>query len=902
MGKLRSLLRRDALDADINKELEAHIAMEIEHRQKNGMSAEEARRTALRDFGGVQKAREEVQDVRGMTFWDVLRQDVRFGLRSLRRSPGYTVAAVLILALGIGANTAMFSVINGVLIKPLPFRNQSGIVLVQQHSSNRTVRQTGVSLPEYYAYRDRLTSVSNLVEYHQMSFTLLRQGDPATVNVGVVSSNFFGSLGVAPLIGRDFVEADDALGSPAVLLLTYEYWQSKFGKDPQVVGKVVEMNDKVHTIIGVLPPFPQYPGVNDVYMSTSACPFRANAQANIQRSHRIFSALSVFGWLKPGVSAEQATAEIKTVAQSFATDFAKDYTARPGFTGEVAPLKRALVGGARPMLVALTGATLLVLFIACANVANLSIARTVRRGRELAVRSALGAGRGRIARQLITESLLVSTIGGLIGLLIARGSLVALVPFIGRFTSRTGQIEIDASVLAFTCLAAVLTGVVCGAAPAMGGGRRIAASMREGAAQGGESPVRRRVRSTLVVAQVTVSFVLLTGASLLLASVYRMSSVPLGYDVDRVIGANIGNVTGFGVGPGVTPDALTSKQRDFWTRTLERIRQAPGVASAAATNAVPLSAGSAPGQATFQIFGRAASADNADERLQTDPNMASDGYFETLGVLPQRGRTFDARDSADGPKVAVINASMAKAWHRQDPIGSTITVTLGLPNGAPDPEWQVIGVVPDIHLYSATDEVLPQVYFPMSQAIGLSPRYFPGQLLVRSVADPDAVAGAIRNTVRGVSADVSVEQVSTLAGLKRDQLSSPALTAGLLTSFAAVALVITLAGIAGLIGTSVTQRTREFGVRLALGAEPWGIVGSVLGRGLALVGCGIVVGLAGAYAFSQVLTQFLFRTAPTDVRAYLVVALVFIVAAGLAAFGPAKRITSIDPLKVLRTD
>jgi len=894
--RLRSLFRSADFGDDIDREISAHLAMEIAHRQRQGMSAEEARRTALRDFGGVEKTRQEVRDARGMTFWDVLVQDVRFGLRSLRRSPGYTVAAVTILALGIGANTAMFSVINGVLIKPLPFRNQGQIVLLQQHTAARSVAQTGVSLPEYYAYRDQLKSVTNLVEYHQMSFTLLRQGDPATVNVGVVSANFFGSLGVPPLIGRDFVEADDELGAPAVLLLTYEYWQSKFGSDPKIVGKVVEMNDKVHTIIGVLPPFPQYPGVNDVYMSTSACPFRAQAQENLQATHRAFRILSVFGWLKPNVTASQATAEINTVANSFTQDFSQDYANQAGFTGQAVLLKRELVGQARPMLVALTGATLLVLIIACANVANLSIARTVRRGRELAVRTALGAARGRIARQLVTESLLVAIVGGLVGLAIARVSLVALVPFIGRFTSRTGQIEIDASVLAFTIVAAVLTGVICGVAPALGGGRGIVAAMREGAVQGGESPARRRVRSSLVVAQVAVSFVLLIGAALLLSSVYRMSSVPLGYDLDRVIGANIGNVTGFGLD--LPQAAIVQSQKNFWANTLERLRQTPGIAYPAATNLVPMTPGAGPGQTPFTIVGQAA---DSNESFQADVNSASDGYFETLGVPVIQGRVFEPRDASGTTKVAVINAEMAKAWKGRSPIGSYVIVSLGMIAG-PAPEWQIVGVVPDVRLYGAASEVVPQIYLPLSQLMDFGPMYAPGQLIVRSTAESDVVAASIHDAVRSVAPDVSVENVSTLATLKRDQLSSPALTAGLLTSFAGVALLITLAGIAGLIGTSVTQRTREFGVRLALGARPWAIVRSVMGHGLVLVGLGIAAGLAGAYAFSQILTQYLFKTTPTEASAYLGVALVFLAAAALAAFAPAKRITAIDPLKVLRND
>jgi putative ABC transport system permease protein len=887
LKKIRSLFYGSKLGDDIDREISGHLAMEIEHRKRRGMSDEEARRTALRDFGGVEKVREEVRDARGMTFWDVLKQDTKFGLRSLRRSPDYTLAAVMILALGIGANTAMFSVINGVLVKPLPFRAQDRIVLINQHSATRNVAATNVSLPEFYDYRDRLKTVGDLVEYHQMNFNMLKQGDPARVNVGVVSHNFFGALGVAPLIGRDFVSGDDELGSPATVMLSYEYWQTKFSSDPSVVGRVVEMNDKSHTIIGVLPPFPQYPQANDLYMSTSACPFRALAQTRLERTHRMFANLSVFGWLKPGATAEQATAEIQGIAQTFPTNFAKDYANRPGFTGAAEPLKRALVGEAGPMLLALSGATLLVLVIACANVANLSISRSVRRGRELAVRTALGAGRGRIARQLITESLIVSVVGGALGVGIARVSLIALVPFIGRFTQRTGEIWIDTGVLIFTFLAALVTGVICGTAPALIGRKSIVANMRDGAAQAGESSGRARVRSSLVVAQVTVSFVLLTGASLLLASVYRLSAVPLGYQLDRVVGATVsGNFF-----------PTTDEQRAFWANTLDALRASPGVVSAAATNAVPLAAGGAPGQVPYEILGRAT---DASEALQADTNIASEGYFEMLGVKPLRGRTFQIGDTATSLHVAVINATMAKAWHGGDPIGSYIRLTITPPPGTENPEWQIVGVMPDVRQYSVTSEIPPQMFVPLTQGLGLN--FFPNQLIVRASADPDVIGTAIRTSVHKFAPNFAVEDVASLAALKRDQLSTPALSAGLLTSFAAVALLITLAGIAGMIGTSVTQRTREFGVRLALGASPWSIVWSVLGRGLSLVGIGIAAGLLGANAFSQVIARYLFHTTPTDPRAYAIVAVVFLAAASIAAFAPARRITRIDPLKVLRNE
>jgi predicted permease len=884
MARLRSLFRRDAQDREVGRELQAHLDMEIEHRQRAGMSADEARRTALRDFGGVEKVREEVRDVRRVPFWDVLSQDVRFGLRSLRRAPGYTVAAVFILALGIGANTAMFSVISGVLLKPLPFRDQRRIALVEQSSPGARLANAAVSIPELYTYRERLKSMRDLVEYHQMNFTLLSHGEPDRVDTGVVSGNFFTALGVTPLLGRSFTAADAKLGAEPVVLLTYPYWQEKFGSDPKIVGTVVRMNDKQHAIVGVLPPFPQYPDMNDIYMPTSACPFRAQSEATMASNFRSFSALSVFGWLRDGVTAEQASAEIQAVAATFPRDHANDYPPNSGFTGRATPLNEALVTDARPMVLALAAATLLVLVIACANVANLALSRAVRRSRELAVRSALGAGRGRLVRQLVTESLLVSLIGGVLGVVLARASLVALVPFVGRFTSRTGQIDIDAGVLMFTLAASIVTGIVCGVAPVIGAQRSMMASMREGSAQGGDSLGRRRLRAGMVVAQVSVSFVLLIGATLLLASVYKLATAALGFDTDHVVTATLyGNFSR-------TP-AQTST---FYETTMERLRAQPGVVAVAATNASPLAA-TPPGQRGFKILGL--DADDGSSR-QAINSVASEDYFKTIGVSLIRGRDFNRGDTADGMKVIIINVSMAKFWNGRDPIGTYIQLNSPNPNiTTPQPtEYMVIGIVPDFQLYGPAAGSQPQSYRSLRQ--------FPsnGRLLVRTAGNPEALSAVIRDTVHSVDPEIPVEDVKTLQGLKADGLSVPAITAGLLTSFAAVALTITLAGIAGLVGAGVNQRTREFGVRLALGARPWSIVGGVVGRGTVLVGCGVLAGVAGAYGFSRVIARYLFHTAPTDLGAYAAVAAIFLAAGAIAAFAPAKRIVNIDPLKVLRTD
>jgi predicted permease len=896
MGWIRRLFRRGTAptNADIQRELDFHVAMERDARERRGLDPAEARRTTNLDFGGMSRAYEDVRDVRGMTFRESLAQDLKIGARMLVRSPGYSIAAIAILALGIGANTAMFSVINGVLLEPLPFRDGHNLVLVQHSAPRSNVADAGVSINELFAYRSRLASVRDLVEYHQMNFTLLNQGEPDRVETGVVSANFFDMLGIRPLEGRTFVDTDDDLGAPAVLVLTYEYWRDKFGADKTVVGRELQMNNRPHTIVGILPPYPQYPRRNDVYMPTSACPFRSGAEQQMAQSHRTFAALRVFGRLEKGRSVDQATAEIASMAEGFAADHAPNYTNVRGFTGQAQQLDETLVSGARTMLYTLVGITALVLLITCANVANLALARTVRRSREMAVRMALGAGRARLMRQLVTESVLLSSIGGLAGLGLAWLSLDLLVGFIGRFTPRTGQIDIDGTVLAFTAAVSVLTGIAFGLAPAFSTGRRLTHAIRDGGAQAGEGGGRQRTRSVLVVAQVAVSFALIVGAALLLKSFYKLSSVPLGFNSESVMTAAI-----FG---NFSQSANLADFTQLQQNILDRLRAAPGVRAAAATNLVPqLNTQPVPPPVVLEGV---APADG--RRLEALASAATDGFFETLDIPLLAGRDFSRTDpvltpppagtpppATRPPAFAIINQSMAQFWNGADPIGRRFA----RPAGAAAGNWlTVIGIVPDFHLYNVDATVAPQYFVSIHQGA------FGGRLVVRAEGDPGDVARMIRTTVHSVDNRTPVEELLTLDQLHGQQLTNPAVTTALLTIFAGVALLVTLAGLAGLVGTSVSQRTREFGLRMALGASRLSVLRLVLGQGLALTVLGLVLGLGGAYVFTQLVTQFLFETTRTDISVYVVAALAFVVATLAASAGPARRATGIDPLKALRTE
>jgi predicted permease len=884
--RIRLLGRQQRFGGDVRRELDAHLAMEIEHRIRQGAAPDEARRTALRDFGGITRIHEEVFDVRGITFWDTLWQDLKFGGRTLVRSPGYTAAAMLVLALGIGVNTAMFSVMRGVLFEPLPFRDGGELVLVQQSARIANVADAGVSIQELADYRARLQSIRDLVEFHSMSFVLLNQGDPDRIQAAVVSANFFDMLGIRPLLGRTFVDEDDDIGAEAVLVLSHDYWKTKFGGDESVVGRVLEMNNRPHTVVGVLPAFPQYPVESDVYMSTSACPFRAQSETSPSpiAGHRSFAALRVFGRLAPGATVERAAAEVATVAEGFNQPYAGEHerTGSQGLTGRAASLQDQLTTDSRPLLYALTAATALVLLLACANLANLALARTLRRSREIALRTALGAGRARILRQLVTESLIVAVAGGALGLGLAYLTLDLLIDFVGRFTTRTGQIDIDAGVLGFALLASVVTGLVFGAAPALAARRNLTASMRDGGAQAGDGVGRNRLRSALVVAQVAVSFVLLVGAALLIESLYRLSAVPLGYQSDGVItAAYFGNFSRM-----QTPEEAHRVQASI----LETLRSTPGIRAAALTNAVP-QVSATPGQTPFAIEGR---TPRDGVRLEADPNISSDGYFDLLGVRLLAGRDFRRSDTLTAPQVAIINAAMAAYWEGADPIGSRFLV------GSPGNQLAltVVGVVGNFRLHGAADrEVEAQFYRPATQFRGPA-----GRLLVRTDGAASESGPTIRAAVHAADPQLPVEELQTLDQLRDSRLTTPGVTTALLAIFALAALAITLAGLAGLIGTSVSQRTREFGLRMALGASRLSVLRLVLGQGAVLVVTGVMLGIAGAYWFSQLIARFLFGTPPVDPVAYAGVALVFLVAALLATFGPARRATTTDPLTALRTE
>jgi predicted permease len=878
--RLARLVRGEQLDRQLHAEMKFHLDMEAEKYMRQGLDPDTARQQALKNFGPMTRHVEETREARGVGWIDDFLQDVRYAGRTLAKSPGYAAVAILTLGLGIGANAAIFSVVNGVLLTPLPYANGQRLLLVNHAAPLANQQNFGVSIKELYDDREQLASFDGLVEFHQMNFDLLRRGEPDRVATGVVSHNFFSVLGIQPILGRTFSDADDDEGADAVLVLGHEYWTTRFGADPAIIGQVFQMHDRPHTVIGVLPDVPHYPNRVDLYMPTSACPFRSAAERTIVANRRAFAGLQVFGLVKNGVAFDAAATEVATVGQRFQSDFPDIYRADTGFQARTSPVLAALTATARPILWLLLATTGLVLLLACANVANLTLARMLRRDREFAMRVALGAGRGRLIRQLLAESTLLATVAGVVGLAFAWTTLGLLTRFVSRFTQRTDAIGLDPWVLVFTLSVAVVSGLVFGLVPALSTRADVLPSLKQGSLGAGVSTGRRRVQDALVVAQVALSVVMLVGASLLLASVWRLQRVDSGYRADRVLAATVfGNFSKY-------PDAESQKR--LYEPLVERLNALPGVEAAAITNAVPL-VGANPNETPFDIEGR---TPDPARRPRGDVRVASPRYFDTLGIPVIAGRGFTALDHKDTLRVVVVNQAMVRYWEGSDPIGARLSTDGG------DTWWTVVGVVGDVRQFGLDRAAVPQAFIPLAQM----PTGLGGRIMVRTAGDPQAVARAMIDAVHALDADMPVEDVQTLEQVRSDSLARPRLTALLLAIFAGLAMVVTLAGVTGVIAANVSQRTREFGVRMALGATRTWVLTMVLKQGLGLVALGLVLGVAGASMFATALSAYLFDTPARDPLVLLAETAIFLVAGVLACLGPARRATGVDPLMALRAE
>ena len=817
--------------------------------------------------------------------WQILTSDCSYAIRMMRKNPGFTAVAILTLALGIGANTAIFSVVHSVLLRPLPYPQGQQLIFIRQQETKLGIPDLSFSVKEIVDYRAQNRTLSGLVEYHAMSFTLFGHGDPERVRTGVVSANYFDLFGVQPLLGRTFLPEDDKLGAPPVLLLSYEYWKNNFGSDPEIVGKTFEMNDKVHTVVGVLPPVPQYPNENDVYMATSACPFRSSQMHLEDRDMRM---MEVFGRLKPGVTVAQANADVSTIAARLKAAYPKSYPDNVGFTSSAAPLQEELTREARPTLLLLLAAAAFVLLIACANVANLTLARMAKRERELAVRSALGAGRSRILRQLLTESFLLAIVGGFLGLMLAYGSLELLTDFVGRLTPRAREIHIDSGVLLFALVAALGTSMVFGTLSALFSRANLTSSLKEGSSGAGSGYQHSRVRSALIVCQIAFSFMLLIGAGLMMRSLFKMQQVDAGIVPQRVLAMRIAfNWSKYNA---------ADKTRVVIQKLLDRVKSEPGVLSAAISSRYPfepetITGGPESVSFSFQIEGQHLEPGQAPP-VSTYAAVSPD-YFKTLGIPLKAGRMLADTDSDDlkAPQVALINeAARHRFWPNEDSLGKRVSADGG-------EHWAtIVGIVGDVREFGLDHAPSPEFYGPQAEG----PQ--PGNLIVRTAVEPQSMSRALTRAIHEVDSQTAVTHILTLEQARYESMASPRVTASLLSIFAGLALVIATAGIGGIMALMVSQRVREIGIRIALGARPSSILQMVLGQGMLLAVVGVGIGIAGAVALTGLVKSLLFEVPPTDVLTFSGVGLTLLTAAALASYLPARRAAAVDPNVALRAD
>jgi putative ABC transport system permease protein len=883
--KISGALSPETVDGEVSREIAFHLDMRIAQLVESGTPPEEARRIAAAEFGGVARIREQVRDTRGLPALESLAQDVRYGWRMVARSPGSAAVAVATLALGIGVNAAFFSAVNAILLKPLPFAAGSRLLHLRQPAPGMGVENADFSPPEVRDIAAQSRTLDAVAEYHSMEFTLLGHGDPIRVRTGVVSAGFFDLLGVTPRLGRTFRPGEDGHDAPPVLVLSHEFWQNTLGGDPRIIGKAFEMNDRVHTVVGVLPALPQYPDENDVYMPVSACPFRGGKAWDQNRQGR---GLTVFARLRRGETAPRASRELEVIASRLKRQYPEAYPAGAASTMTAVSLRDELTHNARLTLVMLLGVAGFVLLVACANVANLTLARLSRRRRELAVRAALGAGRRRILRQLITESTMIALAGGALGLGIAAACQRFLVSFASRFTPRAAEISVDSRVLLFTFAVSVLTGIVFGAVPAFRGTRNLALSLKE-SDEGRSTSAGRRGHAILVVPQVAASLVLLVAAGLLVKSLVRLSRVDPGFAPENVLTARVSLDWSRYKKP--------EQSRAFYDRLLEKIAAFPGVRGAAVASAFPLSGGN-PWNADLEIEGRPAPAGAAPP--QVNPQIVGPRFFQVVGIPLRRGRGFtdheviDDAQAPNAPVVAVVNGAFARRYFGSENAALGHRISVG---GAPVRWREIVGVVGDVKQYGLDKPTSDEVYLPYAQAGGNTMR-----LLVRSVSDPERLGTQLVAAVHALDRTAPVSDLHTLARLKASSLDSPRLTTTLFSGFALLALAIAAAGIGAVTAFSVGQRTREIGIRMALGASKRDVLRMVVGQGMRPVFLGLAVGLVGALVSTRVMGALLFSVAPTDPLTFVAVSATLVATAAIACLIPGRRAVRVDPMVALRAN
>jgi putative ABC transport system permease protein len=866
------------MEAELDEELRAHLEHQVQKYIQSGLPAEEARRRARLEFGGVDQVKEECRDARGLSFIETTLQDARYGSRMLARSAGFTAVAVATLALGIGANTLIFSVVNAAVLHPLPFRDANR--LVTQWATSPTIGYSGPGAftdADYMEWREQNRVFSEIAAFRGQPSNLTGVGEPARLTGAAISPSLLRVLDVNPALGRAFTPEEESAGHNRVALLSDRLWRGRFGSNPSVLGKAIKLDGEFYTVVGVMPAGFDFPNQADVWTPLTL----------VSEAHN--ATLQIVARLKPGVSIERARGDVALIGER--------RPAKPGdweWHTTLVPLSWVVGSEVRTPLFVLFAAVGLVLLIACANVANLFLARATTRQREIAVRKALGASRTRVIRQMLTESVMMAVLGGGLGLLLAGlgqsfvAKAASLLPRNWGSPSAAAHIAsagIDFWVLGFTFVLSVLTALLFGLAPAVWASRNgLNSSLKEEGRGLTAGRGRGYLRDGIVIAEVALALILLVGAGLLIRSFLHLMNVDPGFSPQNVLTLNIS-----------LPESRYESAHPmiaFEEQALERLSALPGVKSAGGIFGLPLGNGAIGGD--FTVEGQAALAPGARPFIATKAVVGGD-YFRAIGIPLLRGRTFDEHDSEDAPHVVIISQSLARHfWPHEEAIGKRLK-----PGFMNDAWCTVVGIVGDTKQYSLGETPSPSMYLPYAQA----PVTFLMQdvtFVLRAGADPLSLVATARRAVQSVDPDLPVFDVASMDQLVYRSASAPRFNAALLGIFAALALVLAAVGIYGVMSYTVLQRTHEIGVRMALGAQESDVLQQVVRQGMLLAAGGITTGVAGAWVVTRFLSSLLFGVRPTDPMIFTLVPLLLAAVALVACLLPARRATKVDPVVALR--
>ena len=888
LRRLESLKLEPTREAEIVEELAQHLDDRYEELLSAGASDEEAVGAALRELSSGELLAEELARVERKAAGEAvvlgsggkshmlgdIRQDLRYGLRTMLKNPAFTIIAVVALALGIGANTAIFSVVNSILLRPLPFKDPDRLVFIW-HAYPKLNLMAPVSPPGFMDYRARGDVFESAAASVGASVNLTGEGEPERIQLRAVTASYFPTLGVMPALGRTFLDEEDQPGHDHVVILSNGLWQRRFGADPSIVGKTITLDGEGYNVVGVMPESFRLFGQDNIW-----APLALSAE-QLAPNRRRSEFLMMVARLRPGVTLGQAQAAMNAVAGQIQQDNPQSFPSDGSWGLQVKPVYEEMVADIRPALLVLLGAVGFVLLIACANVANLLLARASGRRREIAIRTALGAGRGRLVRQLLTESVLMSLVGGGLGLLLAVWGVDVLIKLNENNIPRSQEIGIDGRVLAFTFGLSLLTGVLFGLVPALQASKtELTEALKEGG-RGSAGRHRTRFRNLLVVSEIALALVLLIGAGLMVKSFARLLHVNPGFDPQNLLTMQVALPS--------TKYREPAQRADFYRQTLEKIRSLPGVQAAGAVSNLPLSGSVSSG--FFSIEGQEYSP--GQQLPHGDIRSATTEYLQAMSIPLSKGRYFNDRDTDANTLVTIIDETIARLyWPDSDPIGKRIAF-----NRPDDTKvWiEIVGVVGAVKHKALDADYRGQIYLPHAQ----SPRggmY----LVVRTLGEPSSMTAMVRSAIQAVDKDQPVYRVMTMEALVTESVAQKRFSMLLLALFAVVAVMLAIVGLYGVMSYGVSQRTHEIGVRMALGAQSRDVLKMVVGQGLALALIGVGVGLVAAFLLTRLMSSLLFGVSATDPYMFASIPLILAAVALLACYIPARRATKVDPMIALR--